>query len=428
MNGAPGLLARLPVAATPTVDRLARAVAASRVGRSLAGREFESFESLNRCDRVLVVADVNIGDALLIHPAVSAVRSALPTAEIHYVVNRTVAPLVAGDPMVSRTHGVLRGDPEAPEATSGRILDAVGATPFDAAFVFSPFVDGRTARRLARCTVSATTLAVHILRAVAGRRPAAVPIQVAEVVRAALARAPACRGTSTKQPHPARVFLSTASSQRAEEFLAEARFDSEHPPVFVNPDTSNHSTFLGVDNLADLCRRLVRSPRVSGVVLGRGFTYRGVEEEILGRIAPPDRGDIALAPASLPLMDFAALVDRCDAHISGDTGPMHLAAARKFTGDGGFPLRNRTTVVNVFKATDPRIYGYDAAPAMADAGQDRPARAIEVAPPCKNLVCSLQRLIDTCPADRCHDALDMARVAQAVEDGVCFRDGIDATG
>jgi hypothetical protein len=142
-----------------------------------------------------------------------------------------------------------------------------------------------------------------------------------------------------------------------------------------------------------------------------------VEDEILEGIPGESASRMVVCPESLPLEDFTALSDRCRVFISGDTGPLHLAAARKLDPRGQHSYLNRTAVVGVFKATDPRIYGYDSTRAnFVAAAQDAPSWSLEAAPDCKNLSCSLQRITQTCPADRCRDALDPEAAAALVLD------------
>jgi hypothetical protein len=124
---------------------------------------------------------------------------------------------------------------------------------------------------------------------------------------------------------------------------------------------------------------------------------------------------VLLTPPEFSLVDLAALVDHCDVFVSGDTGPLHIAAARKHVVGTGTELRNRTSIVNVFKATDPRIYGYDSArPDLIDAGQEAPATVFSAEPPCKRLSCSLQRITASCAATLCQGELDGREVAASI--------------
>lgn len=59
------------------------------------------------------------------------------------------------------------------------------------------------------------------------------------------------------------------------------------------------------------------------------------------------------------LLYSAALVDRADVLVTGDTGIMHLAAATKFVvGDHDVLPRNKTAIIALFGGTNPGLYGY----------------------------------------------------------------------
>jgi hypothetical protein len=127
---------------------------------------------------------------------------------------------------------------------------------------------------------------------------------------------------------------------------------------------------------------------------------------------------VILLPHPLPLEDLASLVDLSAVYVGGDTGPLHVAAARKHLA-GSDALSNRTRVVGVFKATDPRIYGYDSHRAdMLPASQSARSITVESAPTCKNLSCSLQRVIASCSTAECHAQLDADAVSHAVISGL----------
>ena len=66
------------------------------------------------------------------------------------------------------------------------------------------------------------------------------------------------------------------------------------------------------------------------------------QREIVEKLANMCRRKPQIAPETPGLKDYAALVQRCDIYIGGDTGPMHIAAAVG------------TPVLAIFGGTDPR--------------------------------------------------------------------------
>ncbi|HEX9901759.1 MAG TPA: glycosyltransferase family 9 protein, partial [Acidobacteriota bacterium] len=104
---------------------------------------------------------------------------------------------------------------------------------------------------------------------------------------------------------------------------------------------------------------------------------------------------------------YAALIDCCDVFISGDTGPLHIAAARKISRTGRYPLRNRTAVLSFFGATPARLSGYDSGqPGFLAANQDAPSWTFVSRSPCRNITC-LDKLYKTCAVVRCFEGLDL---------------------
>jgi ADP-heptose:LPS heptosyltransferase len=423
MQGVPRVLSKVPVRATGAIDRMARGLASGPVGRALVRRQFRRLAGVLRPERVLVIADVNIGDAMLIQPAVAALDGLLPDATIDFAVNATVGPLVADDPRVGTTFAVLRGDADAPAVTAQRLREALDHADYGLVVNACPFIGDRDAASFGGAVVSPLSLAVGILDAYAGGRPAAVPIQVSALVHRALDAMPGVDVPEHPTTESSRVYLRAQVRRDAVALLRELDIDPTRPTVFVNPDTSNDSTFLGEDVLVEVVARMTALPSAGGVLLGRGFTYRGVEDRILEALDGEQRRAVRLVPEEFPLDAFCGVVDCCDVVISGDTGPMHLAVAEKVARRDAHGFVNRTAVVNVFKATDPRIYGYGPPPEFAAGGQRVAPVPIEARPDCKNLVCSVQRLIASCPADRCQETLDAADIARAATDALSSADG-----
>jgi len=348
---------------------------------------------------------------------VDAIHRRHPDCRIDYAFNHKMGALLGADPKINRTFAVLRGGDESTAANIAMLNDLLTERSYDLVVSFSPFV---TASRLdrARCPViTPLGFAIDLLRAIDSGGVASMPFRVGAWLEAVIE---GIAESDREQPDAGgsaetRVYLPAASIERASRLIHRAGLPDEQEIVYLNPDTSNRSTFLGSDFHIRVLRGLLGSGPAPAVLLGRGFTYPGIEEEILGALGPENLRRVQTVPPDLSLEDFAALVDRCRFYIGGDTGPLHIAAARKIESTMRFRPRNELAVVGVFKATDPRIYGYDSfRQDMIGSSQDATAVTIESRPSCKNLTCSLQRISASCDTRKCHDALDPDRVVGRV--------------
>jgi len=126
------------------------------------------------------------------------------------------------------------------------------------------------------------------------------------------------------------------------------------------------------------------------------------------------RGSLRIIPPELDLAAYVALIDYADVFVTGDTGPMHLAAARRHAASGGHRFRNRTAVLSLFGATVPRMSGYDSArPGYLPANQDAPSWCYVAPSRCRNITC-LNKYFKTCRAVRCFEGVDVAGLADLV--------------
>jgi ADP-heptose:LPS heptosyltransferase len=401
----------LPFFRSHAYERAVVRLAAGPVGSTIGERGLAAIRRVRSLRRALIVADTNLGDAVLLQPSIAALHHRFPTCHVDYAFNRKMARLIGPDPAIHTAHPVFSGGDGSRAADLEALREVLRRGRYDLVVNFCPFFTGRDLGSAGVSVIHPLGFAIELLRAhreggvasMAYRAMAWTDRLTAECAGAALAR------TSPTPFAGTRVFVRTSAARRARRLL-----DGRGPAVFVNPDTSNHSTFLGVDLHVELIRRLVETDLVGALVLGRGFTFRRVEDEILERLPAALRDRVVPCPDRLDLEDLAALVDSCRLYIGGDTGPLHIAAARKVDPEVRHRFANRTAVIGVFKASDPRIYGYDSDRAeMIGSSQQAPAITVEGLPPCKNLTCSLQRISASCAAVACQKALTAEAVALA---------------
>jgi len=357
--------------------------------------------------KVLVLADVHLGDAVMLQGLVLAIGDFLPAAEIHYVVSRHSQPFLEGHPDVSRLLPIYTGTPLPSDGDVAAVRELIAQGGYDLVVNACPsFVPGRPfPERLA-----VLDFVTHAPRLVRNEYRPTEPNHflfqshrfLADLFkeRWSAQRPVAVRG--------ARIFMEDEAVDAADGFLDTARACR----VLLNPDGASPYTRPPEAFLRALLGRMVAGGAL--VLVGEGHTDAGVGIRLQDALPPALRARTLSVPAALPAPAYAALLDRVDVFVSADTGPLHWGAARKISRSGKRFFGNHTTVYSLFGATPARMSGYDSTePGFLPAWQDAPSAAYLSHAPCQNITC-LNKLHKTCRIPRCFEGCSPLSVADAV--------------
>jgi len=368
-------------------------------------------KSVKKFERILVIPDIHIGDAVMLQGAVTAFRDFFPNARIDYVIKKSVACLLEGHPDVSNLYPVFTGGIFPNEADIAAIRKIATDTPYDLCFNCSPFFGDKDFPK-GQKLLSLLTVAPRSVRNDIDRTginhfmflsydfPHKLLSQVAPQVR----------------PGPfqgAKIILSAGAAQEAEAFLTSTGLPKDKPLLLFNPDTASRFTRVPFEKQVEFLKLLARQDL--NVLVGTAFVEKGIEERLMTALSEEERSRMRVVPLSLSLEGYTALTDLADVFVSGDTGPLHMAASRKLSRSGGHTFRNRTFVVSVFGATPVRSAGYDSNdPLLPPANQDAPSKAYVSESPCRNITC-VNKMAKTCRTVRCFEVLDVQRIAGDIQ-------------
>jgi ADP-heptose:LPS heptosyltransferase len=361
--------------------------------------------------RVVVLSDIHLGDAVMLQGLVMAVRDFFPAAEIHYVVSRGARPFVEGLPDVSRLWPIYTGSRLPSEHDLAAVRELIAATRCDLIVNACPFfVPGRPLPE-ENVVLDFVTHAPRILR---NETDCAEPnhflFQSHRFLSDLFIERWPCRRPG--DPRGARLVLGDEAVDAADAFVASLQADRDEPWVLLNPDGASPYTRPPEAVLSALLRRLVEAGAF--VLIGEGHTDAGVGIRLRGRLPAVFLERTRLVPASLPAPAYAALIDRTDAFVSGDTGPLHWAAAHRMSRTGRRSFWNRTAVFSLFGATPARMSGYDSVqPGFLPAWQNAPSAAFLSHAPCLNVTC-VNKLFKTCRSVRCFEGCSPFSIADAV--------------
>ena len=270
---------------------------------------------------VLIVKLSSMGDVLHTLPAGLALRRALPEARIGWAVERAHAGLLAGqdwlDELIVWDRRNLR--------TFADFVRRIRAGRWEVAIDFQGLLRSGLVARLSgarqRVGYAPTRERAHWFY----NRQVPLPTldrhavdRSLDLVRAAFPNA----AHDAMQPrfplHP-----TPADMAAVERWLCEQRFDpARERLVVLNPHCRKDANRWPAERFRELVGRLLERPQTRVALVGGP-----IARELCDDIAGPYAGRVLRADGCLSLLGTAELFRRAQVVVTGDTGPMHIAAA-----------------------------------------------------------------------------------------------------
>lgn len=292
--------------------------------------------------RILLLRLERIGDLLMALEAIAGVRRAWPSATIDLAVGSWNAPLAALIPGIATVHTadvpwLTRGEAPTSWGTLVRAARHWRSLRYDMVVNFEPDIRSNLLARLTGAPMrvgyasgGGGPLLTHLGTYDAGEHVADNARRLVASIVPAGADVDAAPGTRRLMPTAAQV-------AHVESLLAGTR----RPLIGVHVSGGRASKQWHLDRFADAARAVAAAS--AGTVI---LTGSPADRPLVDEVAAKLEGVRVLSLAGrLDLPGTAALLERLDVLITGDTGPMHLAAAM------GAP------VVALFGPSDPRRYG-----------------------------------------------------------------------
>jgi len=376
---------------------------------------------VKRFRRFLVVSDIHLGDAVLAQPTLLALRDFFPAAEIDYVINATIASVIEGNPDATRVIPLFSNGPFPSPTDIATLREMVRTGDYDLVLMLCPFLSTSDIAGPSQPMLHMLSHGATILRN--EKQPTLVnhfSYQEYLFVRDAMGMvAPAVRGDTFKG---VQTMYSDQAIEQASTFLHDAGAVQGSPVIMFNPDSASKFNLMPFACQAALLEHLARDTVAdTSILIGEGHTAAGIGERLRDALPAPLRPKVRLIPRSMRVDAYGALLDLADLFVTGDTGPLHLAASRKVSRTGRHSFRNRTAILSVFGATTPRMSGYDSfQPGYLDSNQDAPAWCYQAESPCRNISC-LNKMHKTCRTVRCFERVDVDGLASLV---VSYIDGL----
>ena len=275
--------------------------------------------------RILIVKLSSIGDVVHTLPALSALRAAMPQAEISWVVERRSSEILRDNPLVDHlievdTKALRRG------LMSGETLRAprqqlrrLRASAFDVALDFQGLLKSASIARLSgarRIFGYSRTGLREPASALLLSKTVAVPRQT-HVIRKSLLLLQGALGI----PEPQELSFPIQVNDQHEAEAQEATVGTDGKYAILNPAGGWPTKLWSVDRFGKLADLLWTNYGIHSLV-----TYGPGELELAEAVRQSSVYGHA-RPVALSLKGFYSLARRASIYVGGDTGPMHIAVA-----------------------------------------------------------------------------------------------------
>ena len=358
-----------------------------------------------KINRILVVSDLNIGDAIICSSGITALRKIFPQAEIDYVIKKSTKDFFNGNPDISNLFPIFIGAPFPTEEDLLELSLLIKNKKYDLAVNYSPMIDAKIYGKIS--VINYSLITAQLVRNEKFAKTINNISYRAYHLISDLFRNYLPSGFNDNFEGPS-IYLSDEALETANKFLISNNVSGEIPVIMFNPEASAKYTRIPFNFQLDLLKRFVGFNCT--ILLGSGYVEKDIEQKLLLSLPAENRDKVVIVPAGFKLDAYTALIDYSDIYITGDTGPLHLAAARKYSSSDGNSLINKTAVFSIFGGTPSHIYAYDSkTPGFFAANQDAPSRAFIAPSPCRNITC-INKLAKTCKTVRCFESLDIDEI------------------
>jgi ADP-heptose:LPS heptosyltransferase len=403
----------------PFLDRILKALSTNkRINNFLKKLETKRLCNIDNLKRILIISDINIGDAIITQSFVFPLKNIFPDIEISYAYQHKAYHLIKANPYIDRHFPLFKsfGYPSKRDCKS--LKKTIEKYDFDLIFNFCPYFSTNNFKSANSAVIFPIRFIANIIRAYASNNDKAqIVFQLNRFANELIEEFPSdirFRDKPELDFSGNHLYATQQLYEKTKKLLEKLRIDSHAKKIFFNPDTASRYTFIPFKFQLELLKGILSQKNLT-LLLSPGYIFKGIENKLLKKIPSRMRKKIVVIPRDIPIEAYPALIDDSDMFITGDTGPLHIAAARKVIVDSDNHFRNSTALVEIFGATSARIYGYDSfSDEYLSASQDAPSKTFEGFPRCKNLTC-IDKIFKKCPEVNCFEGIDTEEVIEYIQ-------------
>lgn len=403
----------------PFLDRTLKALSSSKkINNFLKRVETKRLRKIDRPERILIIPDINIGDAIITQSFISPLKYFFPDMKISYVYQRKAYPLIKANPNIDGHFPLFRNFGYPSKRDCKILRDIIERYDFDLIFNFCPYFSTNNFKYANSSVIYPIRFIANIIRDYASdSRKAQIAFQMNKFAEELIEEFPfnIRPKTKPKTKFPENHLYTTQQlCNKTRKVMDKLNINPHAKKILFNPDTASPYTLIPFKFQLELLKGILSYKKLT-LLLNCGFIFKDIEKKLLNEIPSFLKKKIVVIPTDIPIDVYAALIDNSDMFITGDTGSLHIAAAKKIIVNSDNHFRNSTAVIGIFGATSAKIYGYDSfSDEYLSASQAAPSKAFEAFPACKNLTC-IDKIFKNCPEVRCFDGLEPEQVIDYVQ-------------
>jgi ADP-heptose:LPS heptosyltransferase len=361
----------------------------------------KTIKKLKKFDQFLVVSDLNIGDAIICSSGVAALRKIFPRAEIDYVIKKSTKNLIEGNRDISNLYPVFIGAPFPSENDLEELVKISESKKYDLIINYSPMINDKIFGN--KNVINFSLIMTELVRNEKLKNSINnISYQTYHFIENLFRNLlPADYNHNFDGPP---IFIPDAAIENAKKFLIDNDIPEKAFIILFNPDATAKFTRIPFNIQLELLQKFSELNCI--ILLGEGHVEKDIEKKLIKCLGTNALQKVKVIPKNFSLEEYTALIDFSDIFVTGDTGPLHLATARKYVRENGSSLRNKTAVFSIFGSTPPRIYGFDSKKrGFFPANQDAPSRTFISRTSCRNITC-INKSAKTCRYVNCFQELN----------------------
>src|SRR5579859_3300794 len=249
---------------------------------SVFKKNLKIMRRVKKFEKILVIPDIHIGDAIMMQAAVTAFRDFFPEARIDYIVKKSVNCLIEGNPDISHLYPSFTGTVFPTPEDLENLKKLVVENQYDLCYNCSPFFEEAGHFPKGQVILNFLDTAPQIVRNDIDRAGVNhIIYQCFEFPRRLLSPILPLQRTGSFKGVP--LTLTDRAIAEAQAFLKENQIPTHQPILFLNPDTASPFTRIPFNDQVTLLKRLAQTP--GHILLGSAFTFKGIEKMLVEKLS-----------------------------------------------------------------------------------------------------------------------------------------------